>query len=124
MRKTVLALAILAVAAPALARDKPAPAATPDGPAVDCVLLREVRDTSVRNSQVIDFYMRNGKVLRNTLDTSCPQLGSEQRFTYRVTNSQLCSVDTVTVLLNPRFTRGASCGLGQFQPVKLTTAAK
>jgi hypothetical protein len=124
MRKTVLALAILAVAAPALARDKPAPAATPDGPAVDCVLAGEIRDSAVRNDQVIDFYMRNGKVMRNTLDVGCPQLGSERRFIYRVNTSQLCSSDAISVLLNPRFAHGASCGLGQFQPVKLTKAAK
>jgi hypothetical protein len=72
----------------------------------------------VRSDQVIDFEMNNRSILRNTLSGSCPQLGFEERFIYSVSNNQLCSVDTISVLLS-NGTRGATCGLGKFQPVTL-----
>jgi hypothetical protein len=61
------------------------------------------------------------KVYRNTLPYSCPQLGFEERFLYKTSLSQLCSTDIITVLTSggPDLSRGASCGLGQFQPVEL-----
>ena len=60
------------------------------------------------------------KILRNTLPYSCPSLGFEERFTYSVTNGELCAVDTITVLESAGgLSRGATCGLGNFQPVTL-----
>lgn len=119
MKRVLLALSIVAVAAPALARDKPIPAATPDGPPVDCLRTVDLRESKVRSDQVIDFVTANGKVYRNTLAQSCPQLGFEQRFAYKTSIGQLCSVDVITVLTSPGLSHGATCGLGQFQPVKL-----
>jgi hypothetical protein len=68
---------------------------------------------------VIDFHMRNGKVYRNTLPMSCPNLGFEQRFSYKTTTGQLCSVDTITVLIQGSSIPGPTCGLSQFAPVTL-----
>ena len=119
MKSAILALSILAVAAPALGRDRPIPEATPDGAATDCVSTMLIQQSKVRSDGVIDFVMKNGKVYRNTLDSECPQLGFEERFAYKVTGSQLCSLDLITVLQSPGISRGASCSLGKFQPVKL-----
>ena len=124
MKSAVLALSILAIAAPALGRDKPIPEATPDGKAVDCIWLGDLRESKVRSDGVIDFVTRGSKVYRNTLDSECPQLGFEERFSYKVSTSQLCSTDLITVLTSPGLSQGATCGLGQFQPVKLVKATR
>jgi hypothetical protein len=113
------ALALIAAATVAQSR-APIPVATPDGEAIDCVRLQSIRETRVRDDQTIDFFMRDRKVYRNTLAGTCPQLGFEERYTYRTSLAQLCSTDIITVLISPNFQRGASCGLGKFQPVKLS----
>ena len=121
MRLLIAASSLLFLAAPGTAsqnHDK-VPAATPAGKPVDCISLNQIRDTKVRDDQTIDFIAPNKKVYRNTLDGSCPQLGSEKRFSYKTSLDQLCSTDTITVLVEPGLSRGASCGLGQFQPVTL-----
>jgi len=126
MRPLLIALAVAAIAAPvAAARDTGVPAATNNGAPIDCVRLSDVRETHVRSDQVIDFEMRDRKFLRNTLPYSCPSLGFEERFTYTVSNNELCSYDTITVLQSGGgLSRGATCGLGKFQPVRLSTPPK
>ena len=117
---SLIALAgTLAVAAPALAKpDKDAwKAAKPSGKPESCINLQQIRESRVRDDQTIDFYMLGGKVYRSTLPNSCPQLGFEKRFSYKTSLSQLCSTDIITVLTSPGISPGASCGLGQFQPV-------
>ncbi len=119
MHKFAIAALIL-VAGAATARDRNAiPAATPVGDPIDCVSLRSIQSTSVHGDSTIDFHMSGGKVYRNTLPQSCPSLGFEERFLYKTSLSQLCSVDIITVLQSPGLSQGASCGLGKFQPVKL-----
>ena len=124
MRKLPLALALLAVPATlAVAGDRRAiPAAEPNGKPLSCIRLTDIRETRVRSDAVIDFVARNGKVYRNTLPQGCPGLNFERRFSYATSLSQLCSVDIITVLQLPNVTPGASCGLGQFQPVTLADA--
>ena len=122
MRILLAASALLFAAAPSSAGQKTSqvPPATPDGAPVDCVTLSQIRDTQVRDGQTIDFTMRGGKVYRNTLDGgACPQLGFEKRFLYKTSGNQLCSIDTISVLVEPGLSRGATCGLGKFQPVTL-----
>ena len=90
------------------------------GEPLNCVLLQNIRETRVVDDRTIDFIMRDRKVLRNTLPNSCPQLGFERAFSYSTSINQLCSVDIITVLYStPVLQRGASCGLGPFQPVTL-----
>ncbi len=123
MHKIAIA-ALIVVASAATARDRNAvPEATPIGDAVDCVQLRSIQSTSVHGDSTIDFHMGGGKVFRNTLPNSCPSLGFEERFLYKTSLSQLCSVDIITVLTSPDLSQGASCGLGKFQPVKLIKGA-
>ncbi len=119
------ALAALSALAPASAKiDRTVPEATPDGKPVSCVQTYQIRDTRVHGDSVIDFHMNGGKVYRNTLPNSCPSLGFEERFAYKTSTGQLCSVDTITVLQGPGISRGATCGLGEFQPVKLVKPVK
>jgi hypothetical protein len=121
MKRPLLALlALSALAAPAFARPlKPEEEAKiqPAGKPVDCIPNNQIRETRVRDDSTIDFYMNGKTVYRNKLPQSCPQLGSEERFGYETSINQLCSVDIIHVLYSSPPMRGASCGLGQFQPI-------
>ena len=89
------------------------------GEPVDCLNIARIRNTRVRDDRTIDFYTTGRDVYRNTLPYSCPSLGFERAFTYSTSLSQLCSVDIITVLYQAGgLQRGASCGLGKFQPVE------
>ena len=83
-----------------------------------CIQISRIRQSRVLSDKVIDFELRGGGRLRNTLPISCPRLGFEERFTYRTTIGQLCSGDIITVLQEPGLSAGPSCGLGQFQQVE------
>ena len=115
----LFSLMLASIAFPAVAKDMPDPY-RPKGKAVDCIDIRSIRSTNVRNDSSIDFVMNGRTVYRNDLPSSCPSLGSEKRFSYRTSLSQLCSVDIITVLWNagPGLQPGASCGLGKFQPME------
>ena len=90
----------------------------PAGKPESCIQLNRIRETRVRDDSTIDFYMTGRQVYRNHLPNSCPQLGFEERFAYSTSLSVLCSTDIITVLYSsPNLSRGASCGLGHFQPV-------
>ena len=91
----------------------------PAGKPESCIPITSIRETRVRDDRTIDFYMNGRKVYRNSLPNSCPQLGFEERFSYETSLSQLCSTDIISVLYDsPRLMRGASCGLGTFQPIE------
>jgi len=119
-RPFAAALLIAALAGPALARPlKPEQEAQikPDGKPVDCIQNHSIRETRVRDDSTIDFYMLGGKVYRNKLPQSCPELGFEERFGYETSIDQLCSVDIIHVLHDSPPIQGAACGLGAFQPI-------
>ena len=107
--------------APRKHADADVPPAREVGKSVSCINTRDIRSSHVRNDNVIDFEMNNGKMYRNTLAHSCPGLGFQEAFSYKTSVSQLCNVDIITVLDNTagRLDSGASCGLGQFQPIEL-----
>jgi len=96
------------------------PAAAIAGSARSCISLGAIRETRVRDDRTIDFITTGRKIYRNTLPNACPGLGFEQRFAYETSLSQLCSTEIITVLYQAGSPRGASCGLGEFQPVTLT----
>ena len=113
------AFAIVALAQPAIAKDNPDPYVAKGEP-VDCINIRSIRSSTVRDDHTIDFQVNNRKIYRNTLPNSCPSLGFETRFSYSTSISQLCSVDIIPVLWNvgPGLQPGPSCGLGKFQPME------
>jgi hypothetical protein len=121
MRMILLPLALLAITGADAARNQ-VPDATPAGKPVSCISLTSIRQSHVRSDSVIDFETAGGKYYRNTLPNACAQLGFEQKFSYETSLSELCSTDIITVLQDPPTMRGASCGLGQFQPVTLVKA--
>ena len=86
----------------------------------NCVTTSQIRSTKVIDSRTIDFRMAGGKTYRNTLPQSCPGLKFEERFSYRTSINQLCSVDIVRVLHDQggQLYEGAGCGLGKFQMVE------
>ena len=90
---------------------------TPVGKPVNCIRTPEINETRVRGNEAIDFYMKGGKVYRNRLPNGCPQLGFEERFSYKTSTQELCSSDIITVLTGPGIGQGPSCGLGDFQQV-------
>lgn len=108
------------------ARADRVPAARPIGKPVSCVPLAQIRETMVRDDRTIDFRMTGNKIYRNVLPYSCPSLGFERAFSYKTSQSQLCSTDIIHVLQN---TGGgmrptSACGLGEFQPVELEKTRK
>jgi hypothetical protein len=121
-RRIILTAALLAAASfPAGAAKRETPIATPNGKPLDCLQRYQIRETRVRDDSTIDFYTNGGQVYRNTLPYSCPELGMQEGFSYETSLSQLCSVDIITVLRQGGgLQRGASCGLGKFQPVTIS----
>ncbi|MEY5006875.1 MAG: hypothetical protein RL764_191 [Pseudomonadota bacterium] len=119
-------LAGLMAATPGFARQKPVPEAKPVGEPVNCISINQIQESRVRSDSIIDFRVSGKKWYRNTLPQSCPSLGYEERFSYRTSTSQLCSVDTIAVLQNygSRLQEGPHCGLGKFQPVELVRPTK
>ncbi|MDX3882996.1 MAG: hypothetical protein QHC65_01145 [Sphingomonas sp.] len=130
MKALITAFLIGGAMLPASAMAKPKPDnLTPkaDAKPLDCVNLRQIRETRVRDDSTIDFYMNGDKIYRNTLPNSCPQLGFEERFAYKTSLSQLCSTDIITVLTSAGpggVSRGASCGLGSFQEMQAPAKKK
>ncbi|MDE2042757.1 MAG: hypothetical protein KGJ05_06775 [Alphaproteobacteria bacterium] len=115
----LLAVLIAALSTSAYAKPEtdPVPPATPIGKPVSCIPLNQVMSTEVQSDKVIDFHMIGGKIYRNTLPYSCPNLGFEQRFEHTSWTNDYCAVDTITVLEYPPLMQGATCGLGDFQQV-------
>jgi hypothetical protein len=90
----------------------------PAGKPVNCLQLPQISESRVRDDRTIDFIMVGGQVYRNRLPNSCPELGFEERFAHETSIQEICSSDTITVLHGGGgLARGASCGLGEFQPV-------
>lgn len=124
MRKLLFIIPAIALlsggGAVALAGKKVAEPVRAVGEPKNCVTISQIRSTKVIDSRNIDFRMAGGKTYRNTLPQSCPGLKFEDRFSYRTSLNQLCSVDIVRVLHDQggQLYEGAGCGLGKFQMVE------
>ena len=119
-RLAASAAALLIAATPAIAKDKKPDNLVAVGEPVDCINPRLIRSTHVRDDQTIDFEMNGNTIYRNTLPYKCSSLGFEERFAYKLSTSQLCSVDIITVLqsFGGGLSQGPSCGLGKFQKME------
>ncbi|MEZ5710423.1 MAG: hypothetical protein R3E02_13650 [Blastomonas sp.] len=101
------------------------PEAVSVGEPVNCITTNRIRTTRVHDDKTIDFEMAGGKIYRNTLPNKCSGLGFEEAFSYKTSIGQLCSVDIITVLrTGAGGFAGPSCGLGEFQEVKLVDKDK
>ena len=115
----VLLSAMIGSAALAIGAYDRVPEAVATGKPRSCVPIASLRQSHVRDDRTIDFMTGNRTGYRNVLPNACPGLGAERRFSYATSLSQLCSTDIITVFYQTGAPRGASCGLGQFQPVTL-----
>ena len=124
MRKMLLIIPALAMlsgsGAVALSSQKAPEPVRAVGEPKSCVNISQIRSTKVVDNSTIDFRMVGGKTYRNTLPYSCSGLKFEDRFSYRTSLNQLCSVDIVRVLHDQggQLTEGAGCGLGKFQMIE------
>lgn len=95
---------------------------TPQGDPVNCITTSQIRSTNVIDDRTIHFVMTGrDRMFRNELPFACSGLGFSRAFKHNSRTSQLCRVDTITVIQAGR--RGATCGLGQFQPMVPVPAA-
>jgi len=85
-----------------------------------CVSLARIDRTRVVDERTILFYMRGGDIYLNRLPHRCIGLRRGKTFMYKTSLNRLCNVDIITVLddIGFGFSRGASCGLGSFQPIR------
>ena len=125
MTKRLIAMPALAVAAAALTActaemdretEIRAPAVEVVGEAKRCIETNRIQNTVVHDDRTIDFDLGR-ETYRNTLPARCAGLGFEERFAYKTTIGQLCSIDTITVLRSGGI-NGPTCGLGEFVPVR------
>jgi hypothetical protein len=77
-----------------------------------CLDAGHVDHTAVVDDQTILFYMRGGKIWKNTLRQKCPSLKFEQGFSEDILSDEICSNRQMIRVLQT----GASCSLGAFTP--------
>lgn len=118
---TALTVACLQLPAATLLAQEVAPAATGQaagGGGLNCIPLKRIQNTRVLDDRTILFEMTGNETLVNRLPHRCPGLGFEKSFGYKTSISQLCSQDIIWVVthMGSGLDRGASCGLGRFEP--------
>lgn len=88
------------------------------GEARNCISLASIQSTKVLDDRTILFKMTGGETLVNNLPQRCPGLGFEKAFGYKTSLTQLCNTDIIWVVRQAAggIERGASCGLGKFEP--------
>ena len=116
-----LIVACLQLPAATLLAEEAAPAATGQvagGGGLNCIPLKRIQNTRVLDDRTILFEMTGNETLVNHLPHRCPGLGFERSFGYKTSISQLCSQDIIWVVthMGSGLDRGASCGLGRFEP--------
>lgn len=86
---------------------------------VNCIRRASIRSTDIVDDRTIIFNMSQQQFYVNELPNRCFGLRNARTFSYRVTGSQLCNVDTIRVVrsLGGRPDTGPACGLGMFRPV-------
>ena len=117
MKKLSVILAVL-VSGPVLADE------TDDMDGERCISTSRIDRTHVLDDKQVLFYMRGRDIYLNQLPRGCSGLARQGAFSYESRTSQLCNLDTITVLdtVGGGFMRGATCGLGTFIPIDEETA--
>jgi hypothetical protein len=83
---------------------------SPPQPIGVCLNGTDIEYTQTPNDQTIVFYMRDGRIWRNTLRTPCPNLKFEHAFSETVRSGQICANQQ---LIRVQQT-GNFCALGNF----------
>lgn len=122
MRLTLLGLVGMGVLAGCATDENRTPRAeqrwVADGPEVTCINRNQIRGTNIPDNQTINFEMNNRRMFVNRLPNACPGLAANRTFTINSRTTQVCSANSITILNGPGGQRGATCGLGRFQPVR------
>lgn len=117
MIRTVLLLAVLAAAAPALAQEAPQSPVKPASKPVDCLQTRSILQTEAASDRHWYAKTRDGKWYRNTMD--CPGLAPRRALVHVSPIGSQCRGDIVQVV---DFTLGGvsfgGCGLGSWEQVE------
>ncbi len=83
----------------------------------DCIARRDIVSTRILDDRQIDYRLRDGHRLRNTLTASCRYLAYEDRFDYSAASDRVCPGDHIFVP-NREWAHGeyvgSTCSLGNF----------
>lgn len=84
-----------------------------------CIRISEIKRTEVVDDQNILFHLYNKRTFNNRLPHSCSGLGQTKAFQYKTSQTELCNVDSISVLHNTAgsLLPGVPCPLGMFEPV-------
>jgi len=90
----------------------------------NCINPRNIISTNVIDKKTIEFRMVGRRFFRNIMKRNCPGLNKFDSIAYEIRGSQLCHVETFTVLKN---TGGslqgfAKCSFGKFQQIEKVKA--
>ena len=90
------------------------------GEPVNCIHPSRISSTTVLDNKTIEFRMVGRKFFRNVMERGCPGLRKHDAISYTVRGSQLCHVDTFTVLQTStgRVQGRARCAFGKFQQIE------
>lgn len=85
-----------------------------------CINPRNISSSHVIDNETIEFHMYGRKFYRSNLGRACPGLSRGDPIKYTIRGSQLCGVDTFTILRTTagRIEQRATCGFGQFQEIE------
>lgn len=93
-----------------------------DGPAVNCISVHQIRSMRIINDSTIDFEVNRNRAFRNNLPFRCSGMSFGRPIQHNSRTSQLCSLNTITVINTGPGPNGPPCQLGQFQPMKRVPA--
>ena len=103
--------AAMALAAGLIVPALPAFAGAPPAGTV-CLDMDHIDHTSVVDGRTILFYVKGGKVWKNTLPKECPSLKFERAFSQEITTGQVCANKQMIRVLRTN----VRCSLGDFSP--------
>ncbi len=122
----VAALAALALAVPAAARDRAAEraaeaervAALPaTGEARRCLMTRNIQETRMIDARTLLVRESASRWFRVTLPAACPGIGDNRTIVWRSPQHQACAGDPFEVIDPISGITYGACTLGDFQPV-------
>jgi hypothetical protein len=92
-----------------------------EGAPVNCISLNQVRTFRVIDDRTVVFERNRNQAWRNDLPFRCSGLTFGSKFRHNSRTSQLCNLNTITVINAGSAPNGPACQLGQFQPVVRVT---
>ena len=83
-----------------------------------CISATRIDNTEIIDDRTIVFHMLGKDIYLNKLPHRCPGMRRNRTIAYRSQTSQLCRIDSITLLETAGgISRGPTCGLGMFTPI-------